>query len=311
MTTNQLGIRNSNIIVPYTAATKRTKQVDLTISATNFVNTRSVGVAYADSNGVWRLSFNASLKGNGSVGSVTGVTFTVTGVVFKSGTDVYQPLSVFQSNSLAGQAITTPGASTFTYNNPGSIDLSSRAVDVSGDVELNAEPSWAAANMEGVVAVDVYIPPASATALGLANGSVAFSVSASANQTGLTSGATTKVSFNTEEVDSSNSFDPTTNYRFTAPRGGIYNFCSQVKMNNAATISAASVLLYKNNALCKTLGTFTNSASTTGVIQLGGSASIQVVAGDYFEIFVNQTGGGTYNILGSATDTFFTGCMLP
>ena len=31
MTTNQLGIRNSNIIVPYTAATKRTKEVALTI----------------------------------------------------------------------------------------------------------------------------------------------------------------------------------------------------------------------------------------------------------------------------------------
>ena len=165
--TNQIGIRNSNIIVPYTAATKRTKQVDLTISVTNFVNTRSVGVAYADSNGVWRLSFNASLKGNGSVGSVTVVTFTVTGVVFKSGTDVFQPLSVFQSNSLAGQAITTPGASTFKYNNPGSIDLSSRAVDVSGDVELNAEPSWAAANMEGVLPVDVYIPPVSSGVAGI------------------------------------------------------------------------------------------------------------------------------------------------
>jgi len=40
---------------------------------------------------------------------------------------------------------------------------------ISGDVILNSEPTWAAANMEGVTAVDVYIPPASAGIAGLVN----------------------------------------------------------------------------------------------------------------------------------------------
>ena len=166
--TNTLGIRNGNQIIPYSGALRRTKQYDLTISAANFTPSRAVAIAYADSAGIWRLSFNLQ----GSVtGTPTAITIAVTGVVFKSG--FYQACAIGVSDSGTYRAWDA-----FTSSNTGNIlcNTVSGGVDfvlVSGDVELNAEPTWAAANMEGAVNASVYIPAASAGVVGLVNNAVA------------------------------------------------------------------------------------------------------------------------------------------
>jgi len=69
--TNQIGIRNSNIIVPYTAATKQTKWIN--VSGANYVVLTGTGIttatcsygsimAYADSNSTWHLRFNLRVQ---------------------------------------------------------------------------------------------------------------------------------------------------------------------------------------------------------------------------------------------------------
>jgi len=169
MTTNQLGIRNSNIIVPYTAATKRTKQMDfsaagLITGTSSWSTTKAVALAYADSNGVWRLIFN--VRGTTSSSSAISVTFGSTAAVVFAATAA-QSVAV----QCEGSAPYTGSGSTGISNaNLGLYSTTAATIWVmSGDVELASKPTWADANMEGVLPVDVYIPPASASIDGIVN----------------------------------------------------------------------------------------------------------------------------------------------
>jgi hypothetical protein len=83
MSTNLLGIKNSNLIIPYTAAQRRTKKVDFTFSNTpaGWTLAYGYGIAYADSSGNWRLVFNCGA--NFSPASL--ITFTIDGVTAISG----------------------------------------------------------------------------------------------------------------------------------------------------------------------------------------------------------------------------------
>ena len=155
MTTNQLGIRNSNIIVPYTAATKRTKEVALSLSGTNYSSTSfASGVAFADSAGVWRISLNI----NANTSSSSSGTIVISGVSF-SGSQVVASLP----NGGSSSAYTTNGNGTITWSST----ANSTNILLSETLLLASKPTWADANMEGVLPVDVYIPPASATSAGL------------------------------------------------------------------------------------------------------------------------------------------------
>lgn len=177
MTTAQVGIRSGNVIVPYMAATKRTKELalvkttDITFATTGaslgtYAIPRASVIFYADSTGNWRMRFNISLIcSSGSRGDIT-VTFT--GLVFKNVSDFKQAVCVTTDSNTAVFGWAAPNASTINiYHATSTTD----EYNLSGDVELNAEPTTytTAANMEGVVAVDVYLPPASATEDGLVN----------------------------------------------------------------------------------------------------------------------------------------------
>ena len=157
MTTNQLGIRNSNIIVPYTAATKRTKEVALSLSGTNYSSTSfASGVAFADSAGVWRISLNISANTSSSSSG----TIVISGVSF-SGSQVVASLP----NGGSSSAYTANGNGTITWSST----ANSTNILLSETLLLASKPTWADANMEGVLPVDVYIPPASAGIAGLVN----------------------------------------------------------------------------------------------------------------------------------------------
>ena len=166
MTTANIGIRSGNVIVPYVSTTKRTKEYGLTTTwvsgGTSWTPTLATGVAYRDSTGKWRLVFNIV----GTVGSSTAEQIiSVTGVTFLSTED--QGIS-------AGELGGTPSWGICVKNTSNLRSIAAAAGIngryLSGDVALNAEPTWAAANMEGVVACDVYIPPANGATAGIIDG---------------------------------------------------------------------------------------------------------------------------------------------
>jgi hypothetical protein len=168
MTTAQIGIRSGNVIVPYTSVTKRTKQVSLTITSNvggnDWTTAAAVGLAYADSSGSWRLVFNI----DGTFAStLTSAKILINGVVFSATGVTSQPVSI-----LVGGTSPFTGSGQTTQNSSEILGFgvaTATAWRFSGDVALASEPTWAAANMEGVIAADVYIAPASAGTAGLVN----------------------------------------------------------------------------------------------------------------------------------------------
>jgi hypothetical protein len=121
-----------------------------------------------DSASKWHMRLNIV----GSLSSTTtNVTITVANVVFKDiSTYSYQSLyGVLTEAGVANRAIEVcradGGASTISVASAGNFNR----ISVSGDVELNAEPTTytTAANLEGNANVAAYIPSASASTAGL------------------------------------------------------------------------------------------------------------------------------------------------
>jgi hypothetical protein len=173
MATNLLGILNNNTIVPYTATTKRTKQVtvtsasDITLAGTG-ITTSSIGhatlLAYADSLGVWFVKGAMRINRASGTGSRNLATVTFTGSYpFTFSGD--QAATVFASSTgVACTAQAISGTATIQISHTNSDE---GGYQLNFDCKVQAKPTWADANMEGVVAADVFIAPAAAGTLGL------------------------------------------------------------------------------------------------------------------------------------------------
>lgn len=167
MATAQIGIRGNNAVVPYNAATKRTKQLTLTITSaqSGWSTTRAVGIVYADSAGTWRLRFNIAGSFTAVGAGALNFACTISNVITAATTQALA--AVFTS--------ATPVMRAYTSGSDGVLNV--RAVDgtgadgvrIFGDIELSTEPTTltVAANMEGAVNVDVYVPEASLTVPGI------------------------------------------------------------------------------------------------------------------------------------------------
>lgn len=106
-----------------------------------FASTRSVFIPYKTIDGAWRLRLN--IGGSVSSATLTGITFTITGVTFIS--------AAIQSCSFIGANVSTPAyAKADSGTNTISIGHGSTAgvtgYWVSCDVELAGKPTWADAN---------------------------------------------------------------------------------------------------------------------------------------------------------------------
>lgn len=171
---NIIGVRNNSTIVPYQSATKSTKWITVTAATdiiltgtgitTSSIATGAKIMAYADSNGAWFLK--GAMRLNRATGSgartIATVTFTGNYPVIFSGD---QAAPVFASSTgIACTAQAVSGAATVLIYH-GSSDEGGYHLNL--DCSLASKPTWADANMEGVQAVDVYIPPASATESGI------------------------------------------------------------------------------------------------------------------------------------------------
>lgn len=176
---NIIGVRNNSTIVPYSAATKRTKEITTItpVAGTNVSSIASVYSSfyfYADSNNKWRMTGTLNFTANLATGA--SFVFNIPGVALaaSSGAVAFPAIAVIDDATYIAQYDSCYGIAT-----TGNIYINLKA-SVTGentkaiyiqinDVPLNAEPTiyTTAANMEGVTAVDVYIAPASASAAGL------------------------------------------------------------------------------------------------------------------------------------------------
>lgn len=125
-------------------------------------------------------------------------------------------------------------------------------------------------------------------------------------------GATTKITFNTEEFDTGSNFDSTTNYRFTVPVSGFYHFdlCGRVG-NGVGATGTSLLLLYKNGAEIRrgdaTKGTGDNLSDSKSTI----NCTLQLVAGDYLEAYwYNGDPGSARSVTGGSNKTWWTGFYL-
>lgn len=126
----------------------------------------------------------------------------------------------------------------------------------------------------------------------------AFAAGNTGTQSGLASGAYTKVAFNSEEFDTNSCYDHATNYRFTPTLAGYYqvNFAAQCGMSTNTVL--AFCVLYKNGAITNKYSSSLNSSNVYSNF-LGAGSSLIYMNGtsDYLEVYAYVAGSGTGTIL--------------
>ena len=137
--------------------------------------------------------------------------------------------------------------------------------------------------------------------------SIAFSAWNSTPTT-LAANTVTKVAFQTVEFDIGGNFDNVTNYRFVAPKNGVYHFDAQVWLSsvNILTASMYNIVLYVNGTQFKlgNQGAVYNAAATVSSL----SVELQLNATDYVEIYC-ENGNTSTTVDTNATQvaTWFSG----
>lgn len=114
----------------------------------------------------------------------------------------------------------------------------------------------------------------------------------------LSAGVLTKVNFATESYDPNGNYDNATNYRYTAPVAGIYRFEWNLTSGSTITTQRREVsALYKNGSIINDGLEFKIDA-TASLYSGGGSARLNLAAGDYVEVFAFS--GATFQVDGDA-----------
>lgn len=108
---------------------------------------------------------------------------------------------------------------------------------------------------------------------------------------------TTIVNFDTKVDDDSNAVTTGGNWRFTAPRAGIYLVATRVVFNDTA-FGSSSVSLFRNGALARELASRGSAAENTERLPNGGSDStlLKLDQGDTLDVRVYQSSGGARNL---------------
>ena len=126
----------------------------------------------------------------------------------------------------------------------------------------------------------------------------------SAGRTGtqsITSGSYQKIQLNTVITDRLGEYDNTTNYRFTCLEDGVYSVAVGISYNSLITGALYCSIRYNGaNALV---------SIENGNAQYGGpsiSGSIELVSGDYLELWAYKVSAGTVNVHSDPDLTFMT-----
>ena len=134
----------------------------------------------------------------------------------------------------------------------------------------------------------------------------AFEAYLSADQT-VSDGVNSKIEFDTEVYDTDNTYDNSTNYRFTPGISGKYFVYSVLlfKSDTASQIDDTTLRLYKNGSQYKRVNTNVTTGNTTTLI-LNVSTVMDLNTTDYVEIYGNlNVGSGTATIEASEKSTYF------
>ena len=123
----------------------------------------------------------------------------------------------------------------------------------------------------------------------------AFMATMGTSNQNVTDATPTKVQLTNEVLDTDNAFDNSTNYRFTVPSGGAgkYLINGAVTLRaNATSISTVYAYLYKNGSGVN-LSMANFNGSLVMITTQDFSVDIDLVAGDYLELFGYVDGSGT------------------
>jgi hypothetical protein len=136
-----------------------------------------------------------------------------------------------------------------------------------------------------------------------------FRAGLTANQTGITSGVNTKVTFNSKNTagtfwDTNTNFDAATNYRFTPTVSGYYQINIGLDVGVSGNATRGIALIYKNGSQyslgTNIIGVTTYGCIVSDIVYFNGST-------DYIEAYVTIYGTGAQGI---ATSSFFSGSMI-
>lgn len=119
----------------------------------------------------------------------------------------------------------------------------------------------------------------------------------------------TKVALQTKIYDTSTNFDATTNYRFTVPIAGFYQFNGGVQLFVTNTVLVFA-FLYKNGGLLRTGTTGMNASGGANNIASFAGGSFQLAANDYIELWASSSQASTSNTNTGLASTYLDGYFV-
>ena len=138
----------------------------------------------------------------------------------------------------------------------------------------------------------------------------AFSAYANNTLQTITSGSQQKVLFQVEEFDTNNNFASST---FTPTVAGYYQLNAQVRLDGASGTGEMMIVIWRNGSEYKR-GTNQSGVQIATNFWAMTVSSLVYANGtsDYFEIYVQQTSGGSLTVtaVNAVNITWFNGCMV-
>ena len=114
----------------------------------------------------------------------------------------------------------------------------------------------------------------------------------------------TKIQFNATYDSSGSDFDTGTNYRFTAPRDGLYHISGMVYMDAMSSSTYAQIHLYKNGSSYRQ-GQLAICTAGISVAPCRIDSDLWLDSGDYIELYAYQSDSVARNALLGSSLTYF------
>lgn len=124
----------------------------------------------------------------------------------------------------------------------------------------------------------------------------------------LTPATDTVVQFNGEALDSSESFDSTTNWRFTAPASGLYEFHAQAEIEVTVAGSGntnAQIAIRRNGSIVRRGDLIQGPSASTCLQRVSARALIALTLGDTVDVVARQDQAGSTSRINQGSDRTF------